>query len=109
MFTPATSESSTSAPPVIIVKAFSTAVWFPPLRNRLPLPEAMTRGDAARRVMTAGAGDGIARASPAAVPVTTNSRRLILVICFGLLASGSYDRAVVSRHRPSYTFRARQE
>jgi hypothetical protein len=60
--------------------AFSTAVCVPPFLNRLPLPDAMTIGFVALRVMTAGASIGSERLKPAAVPETMNSRRLIILV-----------------------------
>ena len=89
MLTPAMSASSTSEPLVIMPNAFSTQVTGPPFLNRCPLPEATTIGLTDFGVIIVGAWANAERAaadaSPAAVPVLTNSRRLILLAIVSLL------------------------
>src|SRR5689334_25422255 len=53
--TPATSASSTSAPPVIILNAFATQVTPSASFDRLPLDEATTQGLTLFGVITVGA------------------------------------------------------
>ena len=84
---PAISESRTSAPPVIMSNAFSTAVCVPPFLNRPPFPDAITTGATALRAWTAGAPVHVSNAlafssgseidAPAAAVATRKSRRLI--------------------------------
>src|SRR3990172_8282653 len=82
MLTPAMSASRTSVPAVIIEKAVSMQVLLPPFLNRWPFADETTAGFDVLRVIIVGpcanAARGGAAASPAAVPVMTNSRRLIL-------------------------------
>jgi hypothetical protein len=80
MFTPATSASRTSDPPVIIWNAFSTHVCEPPFLNLWPLLDATTSGLTLLGVITVGAWAksgfaAAAAATPAAAVVCTNSRR----------------------------------
>ena len=64
----------------ILANAISTPVLSPPFLYRLPFDEEITTGFVLPGVMTAGACPNASRgpaaaASPAAVPVITNSRR----------------------------------
>src|SRR6186997_517023 len=82
MVTPAISASRTSSPRVIFSNAVSTHVFAPPFLNRLPFDDEITTGLMPPGVIMAGpwsnAARGVAAAArPAAVLVTTNSRRLI--------------------------------
>jgi hypothetical protein len=81
MVTPATRASSTSAPLVIIPNAFATQVMPSASFEVLPLPDATTTGLTLFGVITVGACPKsvfgtAAAATPAAVVVWTNSRRL---------------------------------
>src|SRR6185295_4376918 len=83
--TPATSASSTSAPAVIILNAFATQVTPSASFDRLPLDEATTHGLTLFGVIMVGACPKsvfgmAAAATPAAVVVWTNSRRLSFFI-----------------------------
>src|SRR5262245_61804102 len=79
MLTPAMSASRTSLPAVIIAKAVSTQVLVPPFLKRFPLAEEITMGLMRLGVIIAGVWAEVRTraARPAAVPVSTNSRRLI--------------------------------
>src|SRR6185436_20216040 len=79
MLTPAITASRTSLPSVIIANAVSTAVRVPPFLYLLPFDDEMTAGLTLLRIIMVGARSnrGAAAASPAAVPLFTNSRRLI--------------------------------
>jgi hypothetical protein len=80
MVTPAMRASRTSLPAVIIEKAVSTQVFVPPFLKRWPLAEEITTGLARLGVIIVGVwAEARTRATRlAAVPVNTNSRRLIL-------------------------------
>src|SRR5262245_9174440 len=91
MLTPAMRASSTSAPLVIMEKAVSTQVFVPPFLKRLPFDEETTTGFTLFGVIIVGARpgpdcgsrpwlearSGVAAATPAAVVICTNWRRLI--------------------------------
>ena len=111
MLTPAISASSTSAPLVIIAKAVSTQVLAPPFLNWWPLSEAITRG-LARPFVIAGACAAVAvraaaAASPAAVPVRTNSRRFIRLDSVSVMSASRF-RFPLSRVSPDRTLRTSQ-
>src|SRR6266513_3013420 len=85
MLTPAISASSTSASLVIMPNAVSTHVFVPPFLYRLPLADEITTGLTLFGVITVGAcpksvAGAAAAATPAAVVVWTNSRRLSFFI-----------------------------
>src|SRR6185503_3344938 len=77
MLTPAITASSTSEPPVIIWKAFWTAVTLPPFLKRLPFAEAITIGLTVLCFRIVGK-TGIAM--PAAALLRMKSRRFILLM-----------------------------
>src|SRR5882672_845508 len=83
MLTPAITASRTSAPAVIMVKAFCTAVTSPPFLKRLPLAEETTTGFTGGGTNIKGAALlfvlPAAMVRPAAALVIIKSRRLILL------------------------------
>src|SRR6188474_603811 len=89
METPATSASSTSAPPVIILNALATQVTPSASLDRLPFPDATTHGLTLFGVIIVGACPkrgfaAAAAATPAAAVDRTKSRR------FGFFMSTSF-------------------
>src|SRR6266508_1805644 len=84
MFTPAITASSTTAPCVIIVNAFCTAVTFPLCLNLFPFAEEITIGLAGlcTRMFGNWSTDDLvpASVSPATAPVRMKSRRLIVLV-----------------------------
>src|SRR5215204_3291464 len=84
MFTPAIRASKTSAPSVIIVNAFCTAVTVPPFLNRLPFAEETTSGLTALwlRIMGKPVTSDLvaAMASPATALLRMKSRRFIFLL-----------------------------
>src|SRR6476659_2101990 len=102
MLTPAIRASRTSLPAVIIAKAVSTQVLVPPFLKRCPLAEEITTGLTRLGVIIVGVWAEVrtwAAARPAAVPVSTNSRRLILraIVISGFESNGRGSRQAIRR------------